>query len=134
MTDDVQEVPWTTASDLVDDALDSLGVPEDSKTAELAREYAQRYSVDEPIGRQPSSVAAGSIYLASMFDRDRRVTHADLRGALGVWGPTITGTYQEIAEAEGIPIAGRSEDRPEPQQRSYVRALLDRLGFSGGRS
>lgn len=125
---DVQEVPWTTAPELVEDALDVLDISDDSETAERARRWAQRYDVDEPISAAPSSVAAGSIYLAAMFERARVVTQDDLRDALGVQPQTVTRTYREIAAEEGITFIRRSQDEPDPSTRSLVRKLLQWLG------
>lgn len=111
-----EDVPWTTAPELIDEFLQALDIPEGSETAADAREYARRHGFEEPIDRSPRAVAAGSIYLAHMFEAGRTLTQEQIQEQTGVSPRTVTLTYREIARAEGIAIAGDDQDEEEPEE------------------
>jgi transcription initiation factor TFIIIB Brf1 subunit/transcription initiation factor TFIIB len=121
---DPDAAPWTTPVDVTEEVLEELEIA-DTEAADLAREYARKY--DDGTGtHRPSSVAAGSVYLATLLDPScRNVIQDELADAAGVATTTITRNYRRIAEQEGFNTG--SDDAGDEDRDDDPDSLLRRI-------
>lgn len=118
------------AADRVEEIVKELDFPEDGEVAEKAKAMAYRAEWVYPINRAPSTIAAGSVYLASLLCNEKR-TQQQVSEASDVGIPAIQRAYPEIGEAEGYPMRNHSNvgasDESESSERSIIEGIKRRL-------
>ncbi|MBP1987210.1 hypothetical protein [Halolamina salifodinae] len=115
-TADVDQIPWKTAPEHAEEAMRDLDISEGSDLWEDVQRLATQYGLEEPLedfDPSPSSLAAGSIYLACLIHNAKR-NQSTVAAATGVSTVAIRNSYHAIAEAEGIPLS-RAGSRRSPE-------------------
>lgn len=108
------------AKDEVEPMLDQIDKPLSNEVLQTALEYAHKADMEYPINRSPKSVAAGSIYFASLLCNEK-ITQSKLSESVNVSESAIRESYLDIAEAEGFDI------RRERQTKRRVPPRIERI-------
>lgn len=114
------------AAELVDDYLAQIEGWQSTQLQRRARGFAVRAELNHPINRAPSTIAAGSIRVASLLVNEK-LTQTEIAEAVDVSRSSIGTIEHEIVDHEGLQRS--DSDDPEavaPRWRRMVRRLVRR--------
>lgn len=114
------------AAELVDHQLAQIEGWQSNQLQRHARGFAARAELNHPINRTPSTIAAGSIRVASLLVNEK-LTQTEIAEAVDVSRSSIGQAEHEIVEHEGLQRS--DSDDPEavgPWWRRTVRRLVRR--------
>jgi hypothetical protein len=94
------ELPFKTAPEYAREIARELGHETNGRVWSSAVELATEYGLNGGTGQQPSTVAAGAVYLSELLYNEKRTQH-EVAAAAGVSSVALRNAYLRIKEAEG---------------------------------
>jgi len=115
-------MPQSRAAELVDEYVAALDGSHSDDLQRRARGLAARAELNHPINRQPSTVAAASIYCAGLLVNEK-LTQTEIAEQVGKSTTAIGDCNHELLQYEGI---AQPTDDPEQPPAPWWRRFLRR--------